>query len=101
MFSQTSNLDAPGGENDLLDCLACRVEEAGLSLARHVQGANLCCTGTTCDTIMTRLACQRSGAQMPSPDKRARSDFLIENGGDQAALERAARVVWDALSARA
>jgi dephospho-CoA kinase len=40
-------------------------------------------------------------AQMPSPDKRARSDFLIENGGDQAALERAARVVWDALSARA
>jgi dephospho-CoA kinase len=40
-------------------------------------------------------------AQMPSGDKRARSDFIIENGGDRAALERAALVVWGALRSRA
>lgn len=58
MFGATSQLDAPGGEDDLLDCLACRVEEAGLGLARHLQGANLCCTDAGCNTIMTRQACQ-------------------------------------------
>ena len=31
------------------------------------------------------------GAQMPSPDKRARSDYVIDNDGDLAALERARR----------
>jgi dephospho-CoA kinase len=40
-------------------------------------------------------------AQMPSRDKRARSDFVIENDGDQAALERAALAVWRALLSRA
>jgi dephospho-CoA kinase len=40
-------------------------------------------------------------AQMPSRDKRARSDYVIENDGDPAALERAAAAVWRALRSRA
>ncbi len=40
-------------------------------------------------------------AQMPSRDKRARSDFVIDNDGDLAALERLAEVVWHALLSRA
>ena len=40
-------------------------------------------------------------AQMPSRDKRPRSDYIIENHGDLEALERAARVVWRALRSRA
>jgi dephospho-CoA kinase len=40
-------------------------------------------------------------AQMPSREKRARSDYVIENDGDPAALERAATVVWRALWSRA
>jgi dephospho-CoA kinase len=41
------------------------------------------------------------GAQMPAPTKRARSDYIIDNDGDLAALERAASEVWRALVARA
>ncbi|HEU4473871.1 MAG TPA: dephospho-CoA kinase [Gemmatimonadales bacterium] len=40
-------------------------------------------------------------AQMPAAEKRARSDFVIENDGDLAALERTAAEVWRALRARA
>jgi dephospho-CoA kinase len=40
-------------------------------------------------------------AQMPSREKRARSDYVIENDGDPAALERAANAVWRALRPRA
>ena len=40
-------------------------------------------------------------AQLPSSVKRARSDYVIENGGDLPALERAASAVWTALIARA
>jgi dephospho-CoA kinase len=40
-------------------------------------------------------------AQRPSGEKRGRSDFLIENDGDRASLERAAADVWRALEARA
>jgi dephospho-CoA kinase len=40
-------------------------------------------------------------AQMPSEGKRPRSDYVIDNDGDPAALERAARVVWRALQSRA
>ena len=40
-------------------------------------------------------------AQMPASEKRARSDFVIENGGDHAALERVTLEVWRALAARA
>jgi len=41
------------------------------------------------------------GSQLPADTKRARSDFVIENAGDRAALERAAREVWRQLEARA
>jgi dephospho-CoA kinase len=40
-------------------------------------------------------------AQLPATAKRARSDFVIDNDGDLAALERAASEVWRALLARA
>jgi dephospho-CoA kinase len=40
-------------------------------------------------------------AQLPSSEKRARSDFIIDNIGDRAALERKAEEVWQALLARA
>jgi dephospho-CoA kinase len=40
-------------------------------------------------------------AQQPAAAKRARSDFVIDNDEDHAALERAAREVWTALLARA
>lgn len=39
--------------------------------------------------------------QMPSEPKRARSDYIIDNDGDPAALERAAAAVWRALTDRA
>lgn len=39
--------------------------------------------------------------QMPSEAKRARSDFVIDNGGSEAALEAAAAAVWQALLRRA
>jgi dephospho-CoA kinase len=40
-------------------------------------------------------------AQLPASGKRARSAYVIENGGDRESLERAAREVWRALLARA
>jgi dephospho-CoA kinase len=40
-------------------------------------------------------------AQHPAAEKRARSDFVIDNDGDRASLEAAAREVWTALLARA
>jgi dephospho-CoA kinase len=40
-------------------------------------------------------------AQMPASAKRERSDYVIDNDGDRAALERAASEVWRALVARA
>jgi dephospho-CoA kinase len=40
-------------------------------------------------------------AQQPAESKRARSDYLIENGADLAALEADARRVWAALEALA
>lgn len=40
-------------------------------------------------------------AQMPALAKRDRSDFVIENNGDLAALEHAAERVWHALQSRA
>ena len=40
-------------------------------------------------------------AQMPASAKRARSDYVIDNDGDLAALERATSAVWRALVARA
>jgi dephospho-CoA kinase len=40
-------------------------------------------------------------AQLSSASKRSRSEYVIENDGDLAALERAASAVWQKLSARA
>ncbi len=40
-------------------------------------------------------------AQLPTPAKRARSDYVIENDGDIPALERAAALVWQSLLSRA
>lgn len=40
-------------------------------------------------------------AQQPAADKRARSDYVIDNSGDFTALEHSARAVWQALLARA
>jgi dephospho-CoA kinase len=40
-------------------------------------------------------------AQLPSTESRARSDYVIDNTGDIASLERAAAAVWKALLARA
>ena len=40
-------------------------------------------------------------AQDPTETKRERSDYLIDNDGTPAELERAARAVWQALEARA
>lgn len=40
-------------------------------------------------------------AQMPASEKRARSDFVIDNDADLATLQRAAEVVWRALRSRA
>jgi dephospho-CoA kinase len=40
-------------------------------------------------------------AQLPTPAKRARSDYVIENDGDMPALERAAALVWQSLLTRA
>ena len=44
---------------------------------------------------------QLLAAQLPSDVKRPRSDYVIDNIGDLAALERSARAVWVALEARA
>jgi len=40
-------------------------------------------------------------AQAPPEGKRSRSDFVIENAGNRAELERVARAVWLRLEARA
>jgi dephospho-CoA kinase len=40
-------------------------------------------------------------AQLPAAQKRPRSDYVIENAGDFAALEQAARAVWESLARRA
>jgi dephospho-CoA kinase len=40
-------------------------------------------------------------AQLPAAEKRARSDYVIDNTGDLAALEQATSAVWKALLARA
>jgi dephospho-CoA kinase len=44
---------------------------------------------------------QLIAAQLPSAQKRLRSDYLIENAGHHQALERSAASVWEALLAHA
>jgi sugar lactone lactonase YvrE len=60
-FGATRNVDAPGEDNDLLDCLGCRIEEASLAMGRDLIGANLCCASDGCRTVRTRSACHDTG----------------------------------------
>jgi len=59
-FGANSNLSAPGTANDLLDCITCQTEEGVVAVARDLHGANLCCTTSGCDTILTRHACREA-----------------------------------------
>lgn len=59
-FNPTTKLSGPGGEDDLLDCLACRTQEAALAVGRDLVGANLCCVSSDCATVQTRRACRRA-----------------------------------------
>jgi dephospho-CoA kinase len=51
--------------------------------------------------LSSREADQMMAAQVDPAGKRLRSDYVIDNDGDFAALERAAAAVWRALLARA
>jgi dephospho-CoA kinase len=51
--------------------------------------------------LSRREADELIGAQFPSDGKRARSDFVIDNGGTREALEAAAGGVWRELQRRA
>ena len=51
--------------------------------------------------LSTEEADRMLASQDPSGPKRARSDYVIDNDGDRAALERATAEVWRALLARA
>ena len=51
--------------------------------------------------LSSREADQMIAAQVDSSGKRLRSDYVIDNDGDFADLERAAAAVWQALLARA
>jgi dephospho-CoA kinase len=62
-----------------------------------VRRARLLATRTLTPDEADRLM----AAQLSSTPKRARSDYVIENDNDLAALERAASAVWAALIARA
>jgi len=52
-------------------------------------------------TLSAEEADRLMGAQQPPAPKRLRSDYIIDNDADLAALERAAAAVWQALLARA
>lgn len=63
-FGATQLLDAPGANNDdLLDCLSCQLQDAALTVARELYGANVCCVGDDCGLLRTRRACQRAGGE--------------------------------------
>jgi len=55
-----SGLDGAGPDDDVLDCLECRVEEAGLAVARELYGANLCCDDSGCHEVRSRASCRRA-----------------------------------------
>jgi dephospho-CoA kinase len=52
-------------------------------------------------TLTAEEANRLMSAQLSSVPKRARSDYVIDNDADLAALERAASAVWEKLAARA
>jgi sugar lactone lactonase YvrE len=57
----TNSLDQAGVDNDVLDCATCQANEGALGVARDLFGANLCCIGPTCSSVLTRYACRRDG----------------------------------------
>ena len=59
-FQPFSVLTTAGGDDDLLDCLRCRVEEAAMAEVRATNGAELCCLGRGC-TVRSRVACRVIG----------------------------------------
>jgi len=56
-----TRLDTTSPNDDLLDCLQCRVDETALAIARDVFGANLCCDEEGCRAVRTRRSCRASG----------------------------------------
>src|SRR5262249_29445715 len=58
-FPNATTLSGPG--TNLLNCLECQTEEAVLTIARTLHGANLCCIGGTCNQVLTRFACRQAG----------------------------------------
>jgi dephospho-CoA kinase len=78
----------------------------------HAEGFDAVVLVDAAESVRLRRLVERRGfgeeearaimrAQMPASAKRARSDYVIDNDGDLAALERAAAEVWRALVARA
>lgn len=62
-FRRANRLSLPQADDDLIDCLECLVSEAALGSARVLYGAELCCTGDGCSTVMTRMACHHAGGR--------------------------------------
>src|SRR6185295_5072477 len=60
-FGSNQRLSGPGGEDDLLDCMTCQMEESALSIGQFLHGANLCCIGGSCRDVLTRFACRSVG----------------------------------------
>lgn len=60
-FVAATRLSAPGGDNDLLDCLDCRVSEAAIGVARDLFGAALCCDARGCRSVRSRRSCRAAG----------------------------------------
>jgi sugar lactone lactonase YvrE len=60
-FVAATSLSTPGADDDLLDCLACQVEEAALGTSRDLHGAAICCTSAGCPMILSRAGCAAAG----------------------------------------
>jgi hypothetical protein len=56
-----TRLGGEGADDDLLDCLDCRVEETALAVGRELFGANLCSMGQGEHLVRTRTSCRRAG----------------------------------------
>lgn len=79
------------GDPSLFDAVVLVDAPAGVRLERLVQ-----LRGLDRDTAAALIE-----AQMPAEEKRARSDYVIENAGDLGDLERATRSVWRRLTSPA
>src|SRR6185503_4049554 len=83
-----NTLDATGFDNDVLDCATCEANEGALGVARDLFGANLCCIGGSCTSVLTRYACRRDGG--PLPDHDAHGDGLGERARHRHGVGRVA-----------